>query len=263
MADTLEEPSFVFLETTIQIDRIIGKQERRDTIRHNLQSQRLSTSGHVLNEFNKTLLRDAITFRELLLSSPDVGEAVLRLNKYDRKYGRTVGLLARLGFDNSKQNTLARLEEFIEWRAHDHFWNSIEQSDCTDKVGCMPKNWTPEQNENGDYDISRLKCLKASPPPCKVLEFIREKESLIADFVAGTQSCSRENVHKAGQALDHILKDLDSPYGERSNCYLIADTMIVLESRIDSKMYSKDRDVQEICEILGRLSYTEVPISPI
>ena len=262
MVETSSDTPFVFLETTIQIDRIIGTQEQRDTIRRNLRGHRLTTSGHVLNEFNKTLLRDALTFRDLLQSSPDVGEAVKRLSRYSRKYARTVDLLATLGFENDKQVTIERLEDFIEWRAEFHFWDSIDRGDCTDDVGCVLKDWVPVQDETGNYDLNSLKCLKQSPPPCAVLQFIEERSALIGNFVATSNQSSNENVRKAGQALENILDGLDSPYGERSNCYLIADTMIVLESRSDSEVYSKDGDVREICGLLGRRSYMESEETP-
>ena len=84
---TLDERP-LFLETTTQVDRVIGTQNRRNTIRHNIQNRRLCTSGHVLGEFNKTLILDAITFRNLLLSSPNVEEAVKRLQRYDRRFPR-------------------------------------------------------------------------------------------------------------------------------------------------------------------------------
>ena len=126
--------SVVFLETTIQIDRVIGTQDRRNSIRYNIEHRRVCTSGHVLGEFNKTLIRDAVTFRDLLVSSPNFGEAVKRLQRYDRRFPRTVDLLATLGFDGEKQTALERLENFIEWQAHDHFWESVDRIASSDDV---------------------------------------------------------------------------------------------------------------------------------
>ena len=103
MLETTHDDKLLFLETTIQIDRIIGTQERRNTIRHNVQTWRLCTSAHVLGEFNRTLISDAVIFRNLLLSSPNLQEAVKRLGSYDRRFPRTVGLLATLGFDRQQR----------------------------------------------------------------------------------------------------------------------------------------------------------------
>ena len=261
MTDSQTESLPIFLETTIQIDRIIGTQEDRDRIRHNLNGRRVATSGHVLGEFNKTLVQDAITFRNLIISSQDVGEAVLRLRKYvrGRKYERTVSLLMRLGFDNDKQNTIERLENFIEWQAYDHFWRFVDRTYSSDEVGCILQLWKPERNENGDYETTGLKCLKNDPPPCTVLDFIERHRSVIDTFVTTSRSSSRQNVCAAGEALGNILNGSDVPYGQRSNCYTISDTMIVLESHPDAEIYSMDGDIMNICELLGKPKYTENP----
>ena len=247
----------VFLETTIQIDRIIGLQERRDAIRSNLDGKRACTSGHVLGEFNRTLIRDAIAFRDLVLSSSSVGEAVKRLNNYDRRYPRTINLLATLGFDGDRQNTIDRLEKFIDWQARDLFWEFIDRNASTDAVGCVLKDWLPERNEAGHYDSVALKCLKTNPPNCSIREFIDKNREIISDFIDKADQATEGNVQRAGKALGSILHGTDSPFGERSNCYWIADTMIVLESHPDAMVYSTDSDVVVICGILGRHSYEE------
>lgn len=257
MVNNHDEAPFVFLDTTVQIDRIIGDQAQRDSIRNNLQDRRVSTSGHVLGEFNKTLMQDAVTFRDLLFSSPNVEQALHRLPSYARRFPRTVYLLARLGFDNDKENTLNRLEKFIDFQAYDQFWESIDRSDWTDEVGCVLKDWVPKQNESGGYDITGLRCLKKRPPPCSVQDFIEENRSTIGDFIVASKNNPRENVDKAGQALQAIISGLDVPFGERGNCYRIADTLIVFESRQDSEVYSTDGDIRAICELLGREMYAE------
>ena len=257
MMDSDDSSVSVFLETSVQIDRIIGKQERRDTIKQNLLGQRVSTSGHVLGEFNKTLIQDAITFRDLLVSSPTVGEAVKRLRRYDRRFPRTVDLLATLGLDDNKQNTIDRLEKFIEWQGYDQFWEPVTDGGYVDRVGCVLKQWTPRQDESGSYNLNGLKCLKENPPPCAVQKFIERNRDLIEGFVLASQGATRSNVNRAAAALEGILNGSDVPFGERSNCYAIADIMIVLESNLGSEVYSSDGDVATICELMGRRRYQE------
>lgn len=261
MSSTTRDDKLLFLETTIQIDRVIGTQERRDTIRNNVQNRRLCTSGHVMGEFNKTLIQDAIIFRDLLLSSRDVEEAVKRLVKFNRRYSHTVDLLMTLGFDKDKQATLERLENFIEWRGHDHFWEGIDESYYTDEVGCVLRSWSPVQDKNGEYDWTGLKCLKNYPPLCQVMTFIERHRDVLATFVDAGNGSSRANVAKAAEAFGEILADRDVPFGERSNCYPISDTLIALEANADAEIYSSDGDYRVICEILGRILYSEQPIA--
>ena len=257
MLDSNSVGTLVFLETTIQIDRIIGLQERRNAIRANLDGKRVCTSGHVLGEFNRTIIKDAIAFRNLVLSSSSVEEAIKRLNSYGRSYPRSIELLATLGLDGDRQNTVDRLEKFIDWQAHDHFWESVDRNASTDTVGCVLKDWLPERNEADNYNLAALKCPKNNPPDCSINEFIEKTRAVISDFINKADQTTEGNVQKAGKALEAILHGTDSPFGERPNCYLIADTMIVLESHPDAMVYSKDSDIAAICGILGRNSYEE------
>lgn len=257
VSEPIEE--LLFLETTIQVDRIIGTQDRRDAIRHNIRDRRLCTSGHVLGEYNRTLVRNAVTFRDLLRSSPDVADAVARLSRYapvGRKFHRTMTLLAYLGFDADKKNTLDRLEMFIEWRAHDLFWESIDRSACPNQIGCGIASWQGEQDSAGQYDTAAIKCLKANPPQCRVEDFIHGNRDALEQFVSVAKNHSNGDVARAASAFEAILAGTATPFGERS-CYPISDTLIVLESPPGSSIYSTDGDVHDIGQILGRRLHSE------
>ena len=117
------------------------------------------------------------------------------------------------------------------------------------------------QNENGGYDLTGLKCLKNDPPLCKVMVFIERYRDVLATFVDAGYGSSRANVAKAAEAFGDILAGRDVPFGERSNCYPISDTLIALEANADAEIYSTDGDYHVICEILGRILYSEQPIA--
>lgn len=262
MSDLALEQKSIFLETTVQIGRVIGDQQERETIRRNTDSHHLCTSGHVLAEFNRTLIKDAVTFRNLLLTSPDVGEAVKRFGKYpkNRKFPRLVFLLATIGFDSDKQNTLDRLEIYIEWKLGYLFWESIDRECYADGVRCAHRQWQAEQEETGAYDIDGLRCLKASPPACGVADFVQVNGSALEQFVSVGRVCERTNVREAAELLDAILNGTESPFGIQ-NCYTISDTLIVLEAPSEAEIYSTDGDIHAICEILGKSQYSETPTS--
>ncbi len=205
----------------------------------------------MLGEFNRTLIRDAIIFRDLLRTSPNVGDAVKRLpNFISRRSKRTVDLLATLGFDGDKQLTLERLEMFVEWRGHDHFWDLIES--YVNEVCCVLQSWKPDLDGSGDYDLDGLKCLKNDPPSCKVMPFIERNREALENLVASAKQSDRSNVVSAANAFEDILAGEDVPYGERSNCYRISDILIALEAPDEAEICSTDADVRVICEILGK-----------
>ena len=263
MRDKAHEQKLIFLETTVQIGRVIGDQQERERIRHNLDGQRLCTSGHVLAEFNRTLVKDAATFRNLLLTSPDVGEAVKRFGRYPktRKFPRLIFLLATIGFDKDKQNTLDRLQTYIEGKLHDLFWESIDQEYYTDGVRCAHRQWQAEQDESGAYNTDGLRCSKASPPACGVADFIDINRSAFQQFASAARACPRINVSKAAELLDAILNGTESPFGMQ-NSYIISDVLIVLEAPSEAEIYSTDGDIHTICEILNKSKCSEITNSP-
>jgi hypothetical protein len=250
----------IFIETTIQIDRVIGEQEKRDRIRRNLNNQIACTCGHVLAEYKKTLIRDAITFRNLLLTSPDVATAVIRFSKYSRtrKYPRVINLLENLGRDKDKHNTLARLDSFIDWQAEDHFWEYIDQSLCVDNIKCNRQYWRPSKDFDGQYSTEELTCHKNSKTRCSLNEFIEHESINIARLREVGKSSVISSVAKAANLFDAVLSKTDVPYGEK-NCYTLSDALIVLESFPEHEVYSHDDGVKEICGILGRSFYHEIP----
>lgn len=247
----------LFLETSTQIKKVIGEQRIRDEIRRNLNNQMVCTSGHVLAEYKKTLVRDAVTFRNLLLTSPTVGDAVKRFGtsySRTRKYKRVIDLLETLGRDADKEKTLTRLESFIEFQAEDHFWESIDRTQFIDQIKCPRQHWEPERDVNNLYPIAGIKCLKNDKPDCIVNSFIEQKEGLIKQFTNSVTPNERQSLIDASDLLKSILAKQDVPYGE-TNCYKISDLLIVLESPEACEIYSFDKDIYEICVIFNRPCY--------
>ncbi len=247
----------LFLETTIQIERVIGTSQRRQTIRHNLEGRRLCTSGYVLAEYNRTLIKDAITFYDILLTSPTVEEAVTRSAKYarSRKFPRMMLLLASLGFDGDKQRTLERLEAFIEWRAHAHFFESMDVSCYCDEIMCDIRQWRPSFQETM-YDTSALECLKGGQPTCSVQRFIDSHIDTLKNFISKGSGHEREGVDNAAKAFQKVIVDKQTPFNERF-CYKLGDTLIILEASDESNIYSSDGDVVAIAVIVGKNLHRE------
>ena len=256
-------PYPLFLETTIQIERVIGPQNERDKIRLSVKGHRVCTSGHVLGEYKRTLIQDAIVFLNLVKTSPNVGEAVKRLAKYrpyGRKFSRTMTLLETLGRDGDKENTIDRLEQFIEWRAIDYFWEDVDRSYFRDEVRCVLRSWQPEVSGDGSYNTDGLRCLKNNPPHCEIKDFICDHKDDLEMLAVAVCRHERTNVRRAAQALTSILADDDVPFGERSNCPAISDALIVLEAPSEAAIYTTDGDVKAICAVLGRRTHRVDPL---
>jgi len=170
-----------------------------------------------------------------------------------------MSLLAYLGFDDDKQRTLERLEDFIEWKAHDRFWEYIDESCYADEIKCTIRLWEPLLGETGQYEIMALTCKKAESPDCSVQDFIEKNRSVLEYFVLEGYRHSDSGVAKAADAFKAILEGKAVPFGERS-CYQLGDTLIVLEAPPESDIYSSDGSIHAICKILGRSQHKEKPV---
>ncbi len=107
----------LFLETTIQGEKIFAERARREYIRKNLEDKKVCTSAFVLNQFKKTFLNSVIYYHTLLIDSPDPQTALRRATRYsERIHKRITQIYATLCDEekNDREAILERLEMWIE-----------------------------------------------------------------------------------------------------------------------------------------------------
>lgn len=94
---------WLFLETTIQIERVVGSRVRQAMLRAELANYRLATSNYVLGEFLRTVVKDAVHLHRLVCEQAHFDDVMTviaqHLNK--REAGRMtllLGSLLRMGY---------------------------------------------------------------------------------------------------------------------------------------------------------------------
>src|SRR3989338_9320470 len=112
----MSKDTILFLETTIQGERIFGEIARKNQIQRNLNGKKVCSSTFVLNQFQNTFLSSAIDYYNLLVDSENPHTALRRSTKYrERIHKRITQIFATLcdEVENDNDAALERLETWI------------------------------------------------------------------------------------------------------------------------------------------------------
>lgn len=108
----------LFLDTTIQIDRIFGSRKKRNMIREICAGKECCCTTYVLGEFYATIMRDVVTVYSVLLRENDLNEAeryVAELAR-NRTANRTHKIFIHLRelYDNDLEKMKCEMESYFE-----------------------------------------------------------------------------------------------------------------------------------------------------
>ena len=239
----------IFMETTIQADKFLGKDEKKKFILNTCKGKELISSTYVLGEFKSNFLKDAVGLYNLVYDSKDLGEALIRFEEYysKRVNNRMSKLLGNLISEfevYEKEEVLDRLEIFIEDTLIRRFKRGIDKFlvDNTKCIRCLAK---PEKRD-GVWKID-VRCRKSPKPKCNINDF------LISDNINDMQKLMDlpSDFNKVTNIIDKVINNLDKPYG--NNCRTLGDTIIALEAPNDSAIFTTNKkDYEPICTIIGK-----------
>lgn len=253
----MNNKDILFLETTIQGNRIFGEKALAEKIHRNLNGKRVCTSIFVLNEFKKTFLEAVICYYNLLVDSPDTHTALRRAAKYpERAHKRITQVYATLcdkgGHD--KEVVLECLESWIDDGLMIEFHENIEEP-IVNETACCRVGGEPIKKGN-KYELE-IACAKDNPPPCNIENFWKEHKVELQRLATATSFKDNELSKVRGVAVV-IKKGTDKPYG--NNCHVhLSDAVIVIESPKRSQIYTTNKKhFEPICEVIrNRKVYEE------
>lgn len=254
----MSKTDILFLETTIQANRIFGENDLADKIERNLNGKRVCTSIFVMNEFKKTFLEAVICYYNLLVDSPDTHTALRRVTKSysNRLPKRVIHVYAKVcdevGYD--KEAILERLEAWIEDDLMIEFHENVEEP-IVNKTACCRVG---EPVKKGNKYELKIACAKDDPPPCKIENFWKEHKGELHRLASAT-SFEDSELNKVRDAAVVIKKGTDKPYG--NNCHVhLSDAVIAIESPNGSQIYTTNKKhFEPICKVIeNREVYKEV-----
>ncbi|MBU1662545.1 MAG: hypothetical protein KKD28_13850 [Chloroflexi bacterium] len=247
----------VFIETTVQIDRVLGGDETKATIEARLLNQNVITSTYVLMEFNRTVMDDFIAIHAAVSAERRLGDALLRLHQSDRRFRprsldrclRIWGLLLNQLEEEpfSREKLLEILEICIEQLLPQRFMAGVGQ--LLDATDCD----LPKDNPHFEEDRYHLRatCRKETAR-CRLPDFLHENHTVLETLQSRLLKSSEPELQLVGKTIAAVKDDWQIARGQK-NCWRMGDLIIVLETPQDAAIYTTNhKHFKPLCAAIGK-----------
>ncbi|MBM4019712.1 MAG: hypothetical protein FJ288_15560 [Planctomycetes bacterium] len=253
----------VFLDTTIQIARLVHSRQMKDLIAQRLAQYDVRvTSSVVKQEFKRRLLRDAAYLLQTLARVGSYQGVMRHVSdvlppKQNRKRNICIQVLETVDESDTDEDRTDRLKLYLRSLLTDGI-NQFE--DMVDSVlpgcGCACAN-APirEVRKYERYEFGTDKCSRAKGE-CGVIEFLRQNEARLRNIVGVVRGLSPKDksieLRQAEEFIESVLADAQC--ARRLNpCSLVGDLLIALESAGIPVFYTMNRaESQYLCRALGQ-----------
>jgi hypothetical protein len=253
----------VFIETTIQIRRLLGGTAEQQRIEALLTDKYVITSAYVFMEFRRTILQDFSLMRSIAQQMDEEGFESVSFSDILREIAnaRTVlssRVLRRLLLVISSlaehfvseavpSKELIKFLSFqINYLAYEGFFDIIDE--VVNYIDCDLVKVTAIL---GDRISSRLSC-NATKVQCQLVPFLSAHREELCNIETAIANAAPEiKDTQALAALQRINADVSLALGERT-CWAIGDVIIALEAPADALIFSDDLHFEVICDGLKK-----------
>ena len=244
----------VFLDTTIQIERLTGTRARRAQLAAQLADRETLTSTYVLGEFLRTLVKDCITLYTLVSQNAYLNDVEVQIaNRFNkREASRCLLLWAALHRARSygREKVLHTLRAYIEYGLVQAFMAGLGQ--VSDASGCGLAQERPRLIE-GTYRL-RAQC-RRDVKECRLAEWLTDHSATLDGVASHLRASDEPALVKIGELLDEFLPTPQIARGRNCTWYL-GDLIIALECPRDAALYTTNRRHFELlCAQLGKRMY--------
>lgn len=257
--------SALFLETTIQIERIVGDRTRQRALHTELANYRLVTSTYVLGEYLRTLVKDAVQLHRLVAQQTHLDEVITYLGRHLNKREASrmmliLGAMLRSGrAAEPKQDAQARLDlldrlsRYIEISLLSHFMAGIDE--VLDSTQCglareRPQSYLVSPDNIPSYRL-RSQCVR-HVRECDLAERLEQWRPELKALAVGLALETDPVLVRMGELAEQIL---DKPVLARGrNCtWYLGDLVIALELPAAMPLYTTNqRHFAPLLTILGK-----------
>ena len=249
-----------FVDTSIQIARLIHSPETRNQIDARLSEFDLIVSGLVVEqEFKRRLLKDARYLLDLF-SKYGSFEKVQRhvvdvLTPFQkRKQKISLQLLTTLLEDDTDADRTDRAILLLEGLIRDglyEFEQSVDHVIQATQCSCALKQISKVRDR---YEFGSDKCSAQSD--CGILSFLEENQGKLAEILSYLNGLkATELTPELESACEFIRKFIDCPTDVQSldPCKTVGDLLIALESLSVPVFYTLNgKESQHLCKVLGQ-----------
>lgn len=250
--------SRIFLETTIQVRRLLYEPKIRQSINAVIQEHEILTSTYVWMEVQRTIGQDYQHLIDLLHDQTPytLSDLFYRLGENSnhlssRRFGRIMTILGQLvtEFPDPDFDPF-ELAEYLfrrrRWLIHDAFFHGVDHVLDTTQCDLVKPDYTVPQG-------GRMSCRRETAQ-CALPD-------LLAQYHAQCQQLQTDSTNLAAldtttqQALSRIVDDVTLAKGERT-CWPLGDLILVLECPPDVLLWTTNmRHFEPLCRVFGRELY--------
>jgi hypothetical protein len=236
----------LFLETTIQIERIFGR--KSEDIFEFLRDKEALTSNYVLMEFKRTILKDCIVLYSFLKEEKgleDTFKRISELRDYEHRTASRINLiLSKLSENNTLEyeKVLNKLEDLVESELLEYFFYRVG---VIDETKCGLANEGVHKNEI--YSLN-LRC-RRDEKKCEIEEFVARNKDKFKKLLNDLQT--HKEFESPCEVIKEILKDYEKARG-RKICWKLGDCIISIEAPKNYKIFTTDRHYEQICNSLEK-----------
>jgi hypothetical protein len=251
----------VFLDTSVQITRVLGTVAKRQRIDHVLANEIVAcTTAYVYMEYQRTLVADFAHVHRVLQQQGNWGDAIAEVASGARLFrpralvrvNRILGeTLNRSHLDVEKG--LLLLSTYLEYRLQTLFWQYVTPVD--DTIGCDLLTTGVLQQPDESYQVAAT-CRKETAA-CQLPAFLyeqRAKLQAITAYLAVHPNVIKDQL-RVEQLLRSVQQEPRNALGQTS-CWSLGDVIILLHVPSDCMVWSLDPDFAPLATALGLHLYS-------
>ena len=255
----------VFVETSVQIQRILASSEQRKQIREELASPTvLGVSSHyVWMEYQRTLIADYAHVHDVMGNYMDWGSAFGHILDGQRAFRprsavRCTQIISQAYRAGDQIYELGRqfLSMQISHNLRQTFWTHV--TPVHDAITCELVEPGIVRNSNGSYKVS-ASCRKESAA-CHLPDFLTEQRAkllVITEYLSAHPRLLKNQV-KVEQLLTGVLQDPRNALGQ-TTCWPLGDLIIALQIPMGAAVWTLDADFIPLVAALGLQRYQPSP----
>ncbi len=245
----------LFLDTTIQIERITATRTRQQEIAAILHGNQVITSTYVLGEYLRTLVADAALLYRLVCDTEQLYDVETQIAHLFNKRSASRCLLLWAAFHRSgvydRTMILSKLRIYLQYGLVNRFMVGIDE--LIDSTDCGLAKERPLLIT--DRCQLRTQCTR-SVRECALELFLTQHRSAIAVLAEGLRHHADRSLARLSQLCMQILEDPNVARGRNCTWYL-GDLVIALEAPLDVEIYTTNlRHFEPICTLLGKKVYS-------
>lgn len=249
----------LFLDTTVQIERVVGSRARQAKLREELAGYRLVTSTYILGEYLRTLVKDATQLYHLILSYEHLDDVVTAMAQHPnkREAGRMLLLWANVQREGvyGRGHILDMLENYINVTLVNRFLAGI--GDLLDMTECglarerpIAMGYHPVERRHERYYL-RAQCIRRIKE-CVLAERLAERRLELQAVADGLGDHPDSALARMGALAVRLLDEPDLVRGRNCTWYL-GDLVIALELPSVIPLYTTNHcHFESLCALLGK-----------